>query len=152
MMCVAGVAEMSYAQQRCFSQPWLHNGRHFPVMLSAVITCCYVLCCTKRVRACVCLHAIPVSLCGTCMQAALFLPVAAHLRSPGFLPVKPGAFQEVRNPILSVVGSGMLLLFRSQCAHPPSLPFKCSSGEVHCSSVTVPSFVPSFQRSSYTNP
>lgn len=102
MMCVAGVAEMGYAQQHCFSQPWLHNGRHFPVMLSAVITCCYVLCCTKRVHACVCLHAIPVSLCGTFMQAALFLPVAAHLRSPGFLPVKPGAFQEVRNPIPSL--------------------------------------------------
>lgn len=48
------------------------------------------------------------SACNSCVfvqflhAGALFLPVAAHLRSPGFLPLKPGAFQEVRNPIPSL--------------------------------------------------
>lgn len=112
---------------------------------------CVVL---HKTRACLCVSACNTRVFVRYLHAgSSFSPCGSTPEVTWFPPSKARSIPGGEEPhSLFVVGTGMLLLFRSQCAHPPSLPFKCSSGEVHCSSVTVPSFVPSFQRSSYTNP
>lgn len=84
---VAGVAETSYVGH-CFTQPWLYNERCFPVGLSAAITGCVL---HKTVRACVYLYVISSPVRSICTRQLSFSPWRAHLRTSGFLLLKPVA-------------------------------------------------------------